>query len=173
MGLQFTIAAGPRPHSHSQVRLPSDSWPHFTVSHSRLPQPGGPGPRIYIPQEQGGQVIPPGTGFPFHRLLRLAGLRWRCSTLPPHGIWLQLGWWPRYITPWHGPRIKHRFQQFFYFCARTRCSGHLFVSLSLPSNGSTKGRAVAQRLDAGFPPRRPGFAYGQHVGFVVDKAALG
>jgi hypothetical protein len=35
------------------------------------------------------------------------------------------------------------------------------------------GCAVAQRLDAGFPPRRPGFAYGQHVGFVVDKAALG
>jgi hypothetical protein len=34
------------------------------------------------------------------------------------------------------------------------------------------GRAVAQRLDAGFPPLRPGFAYGQHVGFVVDKAAL-
>jgi hypothetical protein len=23
------------------------------------------------------------------------------------------------------------------------------------------------------PPRRPGFASGQHVGFVVDKAALG
>jgi hypothetical protein len=35
------------------------------------------------------------------------------------------------------------------------------------------GRAVAQRLDAGFLPRRPGFAYGQHVGFVVDKTALG
>jgi hypothetical protein len=35
------------------------------------------------------------------------------------------------------------------------------------------GRAVAQRLDAGFPPRRPGFACGQHVGFVLDKAALG
>jgi hypothetical protein len=35
------------------------------------------------------------------------------------------------------------------------------------------GRAVAQRLDAGFPLRRPGFTYGQHVGFVVDKAALG
>jgi hypothetical protein len=35
------------------------------------------------------------------------------------------------------------------------------------------GRAVAQRLDAGFPRRRPGFVYGQHVGFVVDKAALG
>jgi hypothetical protein len=37
----------------------------------------------------------------------------------------------------------------------------------------TVGRAVAQRLDAGFPPRRPGFAYRQHVGFVVDKEALG
>jgi hypothetical protein len=29
----------------------------------RLPQPGGPGPCIYIPQELGGRVIPPGTGF--------------------------------------------------------------------------------------------------------------
>jgi hypothetical protein len=36
-----------------------------------LLQPGGPGPRIYIPQEQGGPNIPPGTGFPFRRLLRL------------------------------------------------------------------------------------------------------
>jgi hypothetical protein len=38
----------------------------------RLPQPVRPGSRIYIPQEQGGPVIPPGTGFPLHRLLRLA-----------------------------------------------------------------------------------------------------
>jgi hypothetical protein len=50
------------------------------------PQPGGPAPRIYIPQEQHGRVIPPGTGFPFRRLLRLAGLRWKYSTPPPHGI---------------------------------------------------------------------------------------
>jgi hypothetical protein len=57
----------------------------FTVSDSRLPQPGGQGPRIYIPQEQSGPVMPPGTGFPFRRLLRLAGLRWRYSTPPPHG----------------------------------------------------------------------------------------
>jgi hypothetical protein len=35
------------------------------LSHLRLLQPGGPGPNIYIPQEKGGQVIPPGTGFPF------------------------------------------------------------------------------------------------------------
>jgi hypothetical protein len=33
-------------------------------------------PCLY-PQEQGGPVIPPGTGLPFRRLIRLAGLRWR------------------------------------------------------------------------------------------------
>jgi hypothetical protein len=58
-GLSFIIAAGPRQRSHSRVRVPRDSWPHFTVSHSRLPQSGGPVPRIYIPQEEGGPVIPP------------------------------------------------------------------------------------------------------------------
>jgi hypothetical protein len=51
----------------------------------RLPQPGGPGPRIYIPQKQGCPDIPPGTGFPFRRLLRLVRLRWRYSISPPHG----------------------------------------------------------------------------------------
>jgi hypothetical protein len=82
MGLSFTIPAGPRQRSHSRVRVLRDSWPHFTVSDSRLPQSGEPGPRIYIPQEQGGPIIPPGTGFPFRRLLRLAGLRWRYSNPP-------------------------------------------------------------------------------------------
>jgi hypothetical protein len=38
---------------------------HILLSDLRLLQPGGPGPHIYIPQEQGGPVIPPGTGFPF------------------------------------------------------------------------------------------------------------
>jgi hypothetical protein len=50
---------------------------HTLLPHLRLPQPGGPGPRIYNPQEQGAPVIPPGIGFPLRRLLRLAGLRWR------------------------------------------------------------------------------------------------
>jgi hypothetical protein len=72
-------------------RVPRYWWPYFTVSDSRLSLPGGPGPYIYIPQEQGGPVIPPGTRFPFLRLLRLAGLRWRYSTPPPHGflLWTQ------------------------------------------------------------------------------------
>jgi hypothetical protein len=59
---------------------------HILMSQIRdFPQPGGPGPRIYIPQEQGDPVIPPGTGFPF-RYLQLAVLRWRYSNPPPHGL---------------------------------------------------------------------------------------
>jgi hypothetical protein len=85
-GMPFTTAAGPRQRSHSWVRVSRDSWPYFTVSDSRLPQPGGSGPCIYIPTEQGDPVIPPGTGFPFRHLLRLAELRWRYSTPPPYGI---------------------------------------------------------------------------------------
>jgi hypothetical protein len=93
MGLSFTIAAGSRQRSHSQVRVPRDLRPYFNVSDSRFPEPRGPGPRIYIPQEHGGPVIPPGTGFPFRRLLRLGGLRWRYSTPPLHGlISLKLIW---------------------------------------------------------------------------------
>jgi hypothetical protein len=52
------------------------------LSHLRLPQPGGLGSHIYIPKEQGGLVIPQGTGFPFCRLLRLTGLWWRYSNPP-------------------------------------------------------------------------------------------
>jgi hypothetical protein len=48
MGLSFTTAADPHQSSHSQVRVPWDSWPYFTVSDSRLPQPGGLGLCIYI-----------------------------------------------------------------------------------------------------------------------------
>jgi hypothetical protein len=59
MGLLFTIAADPRQPSHSQVGVTRNSWPHFTVSDSRRTQPGEPGPRIYIPQEQGDPKIYP------------------------------------------------------------------------------------------------------------------
>jgi hypothetical protein len=74
--------------SHSQIRVPRNSWSHFTVSESRLPQPGGPGPRAYIPQGRGGPIIPQDTGLTFRRLLRLAELRWKHSTLRAHRICL-------------------------------------------------------------------------------------
>jgi hypothetical protein len=35
---------------------------HTLLSHLRFPQAGGAGSRIYISQEQGGPVTPPGTG---------------------------------------------------------------------------------------------------------------
>jgi hypothetical protein len=85
MGMSFTIATGPRQRSHSRVRVPRDSWPYFTVSDSRFRQPRGPGPRIYIRQEEDGPVIPPGTGFPFRRPVRLAGLQWRYLNPPQLG----------------------------------------------------------------------------------------
>jgi hypothetical protein len=49
------------------------------------PHPGGSELCIYVPQWQGGPVIPPGSGFPFCCLLRFAALWWRYSNLPPHG----------------------------------------------------------------------------------------
>jgi hypothetical protein len=57
MDLSFTIAASPRQRNHSQVRVPLESWPHFSVSDSRLPQPGGPGLRIYTPQALGSLFV--------------------------------------------------------------------------------------------------------------------
>jgi hypothetical protein len=63
---------------------------HTLPSHLRLPQPGGSDFRIYIPQEQDGPVIPPGTEFPFRRLLRLTALRWRYSNAPTRGIFVLL-----------------------------------------------------------------------------------
>jgi hypothetical protein len=77
LGLTRSVTLGPK------SRRTHD---HTLLSHLRLPQPGGPGPRNNIPEEQGGPVIPPGTGFPLRRLLRLAGLRWRYLNSSPHGL---------------------------------------------------------------------------------------
>jgi hypothetical protein len=56
-GLSFTIAAGLRQYSHFQVRV---SWDHILLSQIR--------------------------DFPFLRLLRLAGSRWRYSNPPPQTL---------------------------------------------------------------------------------------
>jgi hypothetical protein len=55
VGLLFTIAAGLRQLSHSQVRVPRDTRPQFPVSESRLP----PTWRARSPY-----LYPPGTGWP-------------------------------------------------------------------------------------------------------------
>jgi hypothetical protein len=80
-------------------------------------------------------LYPPGTGWPsytpghwvpFRRPLRFAGLRWRYSSPPPHGIdWVA----PTVflITHYCGPNRKHRFQQGLYCCARIHCSENVFT----------------------------------------------
>jgi hypothetical protein len=53
--LQFTptIAYGPCQNNHSEAKS-HRTHDHILLSHLRLPQPGRPGPRIYIP----GQWVP-------------------------------------------------------------------------------------------------------------------
>jgi hypothetical protein len=129
MGLSFTIPAGPRQSSQSEVRLPRDSWSHFTVSDSRLPQPGGPGPRIYIPQEQGDPVLRPGIGFPFRRLLRLTGRQCRYSNPPPHGRD-----WNDLLCPIDNPSTRTAAQKttLFYCCVRALLSNGCFSESIVP-----------------------------------------
>jgi hypothetical protein len=56
--VSFTIVAGPRQRSHSRVRVPRNSCSYFSVSDSRLLQPGGPGPQAasYDPKGYGGGI---------------------------------------------------------------------------------------------------------------------
>jgi hypothetical protein len=60
------------------------------VSLASNTQPRKPGLCIYVPQWQVGPVILPGTGFPFPRLPRISGLRWKYSNPPPQGVILFL-----------------------------------------------------------------------------------
>jgi hypothetical protein len=86
VGLSFTIAAGPSlPAQSFSGPSPAGLMTNFYCLRFKTPPTCGPAHRIYIPQEQGGPVMPPGIAFPFRRLLRLAGLLWNFSTPPPHG----------------------------------------------------------------------------------------
>jgi hypothetical protein len=86
MGLLFTIAAGPRQRSHSQSES-RGTLDHILLSQILdFPNLEGQVPVFISPRNRGGPVISPVTGFSFRRLLLLAGLRWRYSTSPPHGI---------------------------------------------------------------------------------------
>jgi hypothetical protein len=80
------------------------------------PQPGGPCPRIYITQVHGDPVIPPGTGFFFRCLLRLAGLRWRYSNPPPHGVKLGLSLTLMSVSPSWNKAPIWGLRPDFYYC---------------------------------------------------------
>jgi hypothetical protein len=47
------------------------------------------------------------------------------------------------------------------------------VQYTFFNNDTSMAMQKLRWLVAGFPPRRPGFASGQHVGFVMDKAGMG
>jgi hypothetical protein len=55
-------------------RVAQNPQPYFTVS-SEILQPGGRGSRIYIPQEQGDPVIPPGTDVDYRMIKK--GSDWK------------------------------------------------------------------------------------------------
>jgi hypothetical protein len=68
----------------------SFSWPHITISDSRLPQTGGPDPRICIPQEQGDPIIPSDTGFSAYWLFCFNILSHTLKKTPFHYCCIQL-----------------------------------------------------------------------------------
>jgi hypothetical protein len=84
MGL-FTISAGPHQCSHSRVLLPRDSGLYFIVWDSRLPQPGGPDFRIYIPGNSAAQLYSHALDALFVVSYDLTGIRCSYSNPPPHG----------------------------------------------------------------------------------------
>jgi hypothetical protein len=83
-GLSYTVTAGPRQRNNSCILVPRDLWPYFTVSDSRLPQPGGLGPRIYISQKEGGPVILSTNWVLFSSSPMIH--RWRYSNPLPRGL---------------------------------------------------------------------------------------
>jgi hypothetical protein len=64
----------------------------FSCLRSETPQSVRSSPHIYILQEQGDAVIPPGTGFPFYHPVQLAGLWWSYLNLPPCRSWDPFVW---------------------------------------------------------------------------------
>jgi hypothetical protein len=62
MGLSFTVSAGPRQHSHSQVRVPRYLWSCFTVSDSKLPNLEGQASVCISPRNRVAQLYPQALG---------------------------------------------------------------------------------------------------------------
>jgi hypothetical protein len=106
MGLSFTIAADLFQHIHSQVWVPQDSWPHLTVSDSRLPQPGAQVTVFIYPRNRVAQLyprhcVPFPSPFRTHDHLLPSQIR-DSPNLEPRSPYLYppgTGW-PSY-TPWH------------------------------------------------------------------------
>jgi hypothetical protein len=108
---------------------------HILLSQIRdSSQHGGPGPRIYIRHELGGQVIPHALGSLSVSSYDLQGYR---GGIPPrlHTGFPLLSPTAVLIARLHGSSRKHRFQNYLYCRIRIRCCGNVFTE-PLPRNGS-------------------------------------
>jgi hypothetical protein len=92
MSLSFIIAAVPRQRSHSQVRVHRDSWPHYSLSDSRLPPIWRARTPIYILPWTGWRDYTPRHWVPFSLPPTTRRDTVRSSTPPPHGNWLNWVW---------------------------------------------------------------------------------
>jgi hypothetical protein len=97
MCLSFKIATGP------SQRSPAGLMATFYCLRFETPATWRARSRYLYPPGTGWPTFTPRYSVPFRRLLRLARLRWRYSTPPPHFFIIEL---------WGGPRRKHRLQQF-------------------------------------------------------------
>jgi hypothetical protein len=77
-------------------------------------------------------LLPQIRDFPFRRLLRHAGLQWKYSNAPPHGM-TPVHQLPYFIITLHGPNRRHRSPKFLYCCFRIRYRRNLFTE-PLPIN---------------------------------------
>jgi hypothetical protein len=116
MSLSFTIVSGPRQRSHSLVWVPGDSWPHFTVSDSRLP----PTWRARSPY-----LYPLGTGWPSYTPRHWVSL----SSLPTTRRPMVEVFTPSPYNPFARTEEKTPFPPLPLFCIRTRRRGNVFTEL--------------------------------------------
>jgi hypothetical protein len=113
MGLSFYNCCWPSSEQSLSDPSPAALITTFYCLRFETPPTWRPGPRIYIPQEEGGAVIPPSTRFPLCRLLRLAGLQLTYLNPPPHG-----------------PHRKY----LFHYCLFSRCQVYSVSTELFPSN---------------------------------------
>jgi hypothetical protein len=105
---------------------------HILLSHLRLPQPGGPGPHIYIPQEQSG---PCGGGLEYLCLSPASYKRRRKANPVPRGITSSTGCWlSLYSLGVDHIKDTPPRSSLFYCWVLGHCDRNLFIS-PLPGNG--------------------------------------
>jgi hypothetical protein len=112
---------------------------------------------IIFPRNRVAQLYHPGTGFPFRRFLRLAGLQWRYSNLPPRGVHYNIQ-----LVQLITPRNAQRRKRLFHYCcilllpSKQACLRSRYLAMAYnPLYGSTwhigirkKVLATEQKKDA-------------------------